>query len=254
MSEDTTSALPDPAETAFQDAVALRRPFFVLIGVLFCIFVAGIYLYAGLAGPWVDSLDDQVGLIVATRARDLAMAGLTDEAVATYRQALKLRFNDPRQQIWKMQEFVDLLIKEARYEEASDQALALSRLDMNRGTVRFRRIQNALRSENRYEEAIALAHKWYDSAKAEGLMAAGAWGALYMGLNYRDTEHSEKAAAAALEAFSMNATVETASVGARILRDLGKKREALPLLDYVIAHDDGALRREALSIKAKLKQ
>ena len=70
------------------DAKAVRVFVWGSSAILSAAFVAFVYLYSTYGGPWVDRLDEQVGEIVAERARLLADAGFVEEALAEYRNAL----------------------------------------------------------------------------------------------------------------------------------------------------------------------
>ena len=88
---------------------------FVVIG---AIGWAAIYAFATFGGSWVDGLDNQIGELVARRAQNAHAAGDDAEAIALYRQSLRLHFDDPAQRFWAHRALAELLVQREAYAEA----------------------------------------------------------------------------------------------------------------------------------------
>lgn len=74
--------------------------------------------FARFGGPFITSLDNRLGDLVAARAAGLERAGNIDAAVATYRDALSRRFEDPAQHALAYRRLGALLLDEGEPAQA----------------------------------------------------------------------------------------------------------------------------------------
>ena len=237
----------EPVEAWKKDLVEARCPalLFSLAAVLF--FAVGVIVYARRGGPWVDGLDDRLGDVVTGRAHSLAEAGRTEEAIEAYQRGLSLPFDTPDNRKHRALELARLCIEADRCDEAVDAAfMAYREADW---VVGFRELIEKLLHEKRFEEALSCADRWL--AKAEDDPARSI-GMLYKGAACHRLGRADEAAALVLESFHLNPSTETASVGARILRDLRRPEEVGPLLQFIEEHGSEALKREAEQIRQQL--
>jgi len=119
MSEPETPTADSPAPKAGDDPFAAAFP--PLAGLAAAAFVAltvAVCLFALFGLSFADRMSSKVGDIEAARARSLYEAGLVENAIASYRKALGMKFDDLNQRRWALRRFGELLLNEKRPEEA----------------------------------------------------------------------------------------------------------------------------------------
>ena len=120
MSEPDTltvkSPMPDGAEDPFAGAFP---PLAALAGAAFVALTVAVCLLALFGQSFAERMSSRVGDIEAARARSLYDAGLVENAIASYKKALAMNFDDPDQRRWALRRFGDLLLNEKRPEDAA---------------------------------------------------------------------------------------------------------------------------------------
>lgn len=227
----------DPCEQDSPGAGEVRKTALALTGVVFVLFVASVFAYERYGGPWVDRLDDEIGEVVVKRAFSLADAGLTEEAIAAYRETLTIAFSDPRQRVWNGRRFLGWLIEEQRYAEAVE--LAKATLAHAPDMTMYTQLIDSLRELGRHEEIVQAAQEWHRFAEEEGKNWAVAWAKFREGRAHSDLGRTEEALNAFLAGHSVYPMVENPWAAAQILCAQGRHDEARPLLLYVIERSSG---------------
>jgi thioredoxin-like negative regulator of GroEL len=81
-------------------------------------FVLAIFLYTQHGSRFLTSMDRSVGEMLMKEARALEDAGVPDEAIERYREALEGRFHGPQNRTFCLQHLGALLLDQGRCEEA----------------------------------------------------------------------------------------------------------------------------------------
>lgn len=253
MSTDEHGSGERHVNTATADHITIRSAYKItititcLVGLLLPV---TIYAYARLAGSWVDAAGNGVGEWVAEEALSQAAAGNTDEAIRLYRRALTVPFADPKRRVQRAMDLAQLLVEAKRPEEAIQTVAEIYASDSTAAETAFRKGQAAMLASGQAESALKNAAWWTEWAARKGSARAASLGKISQAQACAAMHDGDRAAELALDAFSTDPSIEVAIAGARLLKDTPRKQEALPLLDYVIAHDQGSARKEAVEIKA----
>lgn len=252
MSKKDHSKTSAPAMQGFTegDLSEIKRTSLALTTVIFCLFVAFIYGYSRFGGEWVDSLDDRLGEVVATRARSLADAGAADDAIALYRQSFTLRFEDPKQRIWNAQRFLSLLVKEGEYAEASE--FAREMLSIAEDGEIYSQLVKSLREQKRHDEVDPVAEAWYAFSKERADSQSMASAKFAQGWALSSLGRKEEALAAHLQGTEAHRMAENPRAAAEILISLDRSDEALPLLESVIETGSDAEVQNAKRLRARI--
>lgn len=143
---------------------ATQYAFWATFGAVYGLFVISAFAYARFGGPWVQQLSGSIGEAIAERAQGLDNAGRTEEAIEMYRQALAVGFDDPFQYLVTSDRFVDVLLREKRYEEAV--IVTRETLTVNRESWRpYDQLHVALTALGRHQEALDAAQDWLKLAE-----------------------------------------------------------------------------------------
>lgn len=204
----------------------------------FLALLGGIVAYARVAPDFLEGLDETIGENVALRARTLADAGYTDEAIAKYREAMETPFEDPRQKAWAQRRFGVLLQEQNELDEAAE-ILRASLETYPDDLVTHGRLTVTLRQAERFEEAADAAQDWVGAAEAQNAVdnEAHAWSNLGLCLLELDREDE------ALEAFETGHHLVPGSTNsfhaAQILEKRGQVGDALERYEAYLEEGEG---------------
>ncbi|MFP4191465.1 MAG: tetratricopeptide repeat protein [Candidatus Hydrogenedentota bacterium] len=162
----------------------------------FLALLGGIVAYARVAPDFLEGLDETIGENVALRARTLADAGYTEEAIAKYREALDTPFEDPRQKAWAQRRFGVLLQEQNELDEAAE-ILRASLETYPDDLVTHGRLTVTLRQAERFEEGAEAARDWAETAEAQNEVENEAHAWTNLGLCLQELGREDEA----LEAF-----------------------------------------------------
>ncbi len=221
------------------DEIATGYVLFGFFTVLaFLALLGGIVAYARVAPDFLEGLDETIGENVALRARTLAEAGYTEEAIAKYREALDVPFEDPRQKAWAQRRFGELLRNQYALDEAAEMFQA-SLETYPDDLVAHGGLTLTLRRAERFEEAVEAARDWVGAAEAQNAVdnEAHAWSNLGLCLLELDREDE------AFEAFETGHHLVRGSANsfhaARILDERGQTDEALERYEAYLETGEG---------------
>lgn len=221
--------------------------------VLFAAFVIAVYAYAHAGGPWVDRQDEQIGEIVANRARRLAEAGMAQQAIELYRESLTLPFDDSTQPIWVMRRLAGLLLENGQFDGTLEVARDLLDLSDDYGRGIFAGLIRTLDKAKRPGKAMEMAQAWFATGEEKELVCVMGQAQFYMGMVYQQRGHSEEAAAAFLRAYDLCPTTTFAWAGARAAHKAGRTEDAMPLVDFVIQNESGPRTDAAKELKREME-
>ena len=249
---DETTETDDGEISSLADAKAVRAFVWGSSAILSAAFVAFVYFYSTYAGPWVDRLDERVGEIVAERARLLADAGLVEEALAEYRNAISVEFDEPFHRMAAANRFTGLLLGRGEHEEAA--AVAEDNLERTGGEGgAFSFLYRARRGLKQYEEALAVTRAWFAWAVSEEQPRHQAWARYAEGETLLALGDQAGAVAAYREVYALHSTPENALSAAGRLAQTGEVAEALRLLAVVKESGKWRLRRDADALEKRLQ-
>lgn len=249
--EEAASETRDGAEGLWSAAREIHLLAIPLIAVLSLLFVVGVFWFRAHGAAWVASLDGGIGEVVAKRAKGYADSGRKVEAIAEYRKAVGVPFDDPRQYVWAAQRLARLLMAQGRFEEAvtvMGEALARDEED----GWNYSLLVQALRGAGDSGEALDVAQRWFESARDRDKLSGMRWSKYTIGAIARDMGRLEEALAAFLESHSISPAGNSAYQAALLLTRLGRSDEALPLLEYVVSEEKGSLAGEARRLRARI--
>lgn len=236
-----------------RDAKAVRVFIWASSAIVSAAFVAFIYFYSTYGGPWVDGLDERVGEIVAERAQLLAAAGLVEEALAEYRNALSVEFDEPFHRMAAANRFAGLLLDRREHEEAA--VVAQDNLERTGGEGgAFSFLYRARRGLMQNEEALAVTRAWFAWAVSQEEPRHQAWARYFEGETLLALGDRTGAISAYLEVYSLHSTPENALSAARRLADTGEAAQALRFLNFVKESDDRRLRQAAEALEKRLQE
>lgn len=213
---------------------------------------SALYAFQRYGGEFVDGLDDQIGELVAKRAKSNAVAGLPDAAIRLFEEALSVPFMDEDQRLFCIQDFSTLLIDEGKFDEALawiEEGVQLHSNDSKLAYLRFR----AFREPGRFDEALAAAVLWYAVGKAADdatVMRAAKFAEATV---YRDTARPEKALDAFLAAHELKPGPDTAVRAGGLCVQLGQTVRAREFLTYA-ANASGADAKAAQEMLGRLPE
>ncbi len=248
--------MSEPPSADPRTAIALlRRSVLVAFALIGSAFIGATIAYARYGGPWVDRLEAAVGEVVSARAVGLARAGRTEEAIDAYRQALAARFDNPELYKWRAGELAALLIEQGRFDEALDTAVDLLDHDVSTAMAAFRDLHRAVQQARLHDAGLSLSDRFAQAARDRDAPRAEALGVLYAGVSLRERDRPDEAAERALRAFALSPSLETASVGSRLLRDTRQIDKGRDLVCYFLEHaDQDDLRREARAMAKRFPE
>jgi tetratricopeptide (TPR) repeat protein len=207
-------------------------------GILFVVFVAGIYAYASFGGTFVNGLSGELGEVIAARGIAAQKTGQTDEAIAAFQMALQKGFTDPQQRLWTQERLTDELLQANRFPEAVDSAREALRLDGRNAKLHYQ-LSTALWKAKRLDEALAAAAAWLEAAKAGGAKAQldPLW---YEGTINFEMGQKDKALDAFLQGAHLSSKDRCSFRAAELLHERDRDKEALELLNAYIPDAVGA--------------
>lgn len=229
-------------------ATAVTTSALLLSGALVAAFVIGMTAYASWGGPLVDRMSEEIGEVVALRATDLAAAGLTDEAIATYQTALARQFEDePAQRIYAMQRLGRLLLDANRAEEAAQLMKQAYALNPDYGPT-YSMLFEALQAANRPEQALELAIDAYQRATARNDNSVRKWAKYGEGVILRDGGKIEAALTAFSDSHAIEPSKETALQIGLLQYRLGDFSAAEKSLHDVLSYGDATFAQQAREV------
>jgi len=248
--------MSDPHAANPAAAVALlRRLVVIAFALIGSAFIGATIAYARYGGPWVDRLEEAVAEVMSARAVGLAQAGRTEEAIDAYRQALAARFDNPELYKWRAGELAALLIEQRRFDEALDTVADLLDHDISTAMAAFRDLHRAVQAAQLHDTGLQLAERFVHAAHDRDAPRAEALGVLYAGISLRELDRPDEVAERALRAFALSPSLETASVGSRLLRDTRQLDQGRDLVRYFLEHaDQDDLRREARTMAKRFPE
>lgn len=242
VSKETASANPQRFGSDWLFVGAYCAAIVVVLG-------CGVFAFQRYGGAFVDGLDEQIGELVAKQGRLAAEAGQTEEALRLFEEALAAPFLLPEQRLFAIQDYANLLIDNARYDEALawiEQGAEAYENEPKLAYLRFR----ALRESNRTKEALAAADAWYrvgETTNDVETMRAAKFGEATV---LRDAGRTEPALTAFAAAHELRPGGDTALRSARLCMQLGRKAEARRWLEYAADAPDA----DPNAVRALLKQ
>jgi tetratricopeptide (TPR) repeat protein len=229
-----------------------RKAVFFVTGVVFALFVAFVYIYGTYGGPMVDRLSDRIGENVSARAKNLADAGMYEEAIPLFREALTKRFEDePQQRIWTMQRLSKVLLETKRYDDAIVLMQEAMRLDPKDGH-NYADLYQALRGAGRNDEALTLTKERVEFTRTNGDTDGQRIAWYDQGTLLRDTGQLEPALVAFKTSFDTAPTTYSAWQAANALVKLNRPQEVSPYLEFILTKGDGTLITEARTLQEKI--
>lgn len=224
------------------------RPAYVVTCLAFVAFAAIVSAFAKYGGPWVDGLDDRIGDVVAGRARARADAGREDEALALYRQALTLRFDDEGRRIFTSVDYARLLIRTHRFGEAFDACASLVELDESYARRIFRELQEFLVELGFHEERLRYCGPWREIGLREDreeiviqALSNEAYASLRLGRRDREIR-------AFADLFRLRPDPAGALSLSQALIEAGRGPEAIPYLEFVMENAEDERRTRAIEL------
>lgn len=138
---------------------ALATSLFLFLG--FLAIVRGITVHGAAS---VSQLDDSIGELVARRAQSLADAEMNAEAYTLFQKALATPFEDPRQRVWAVQGFAEMLIDTSRPDEAIPRLETL--VSENGADYKsWHLLVRAYSASGDSAKALRAAHDWLNAAR-----------------------------------------------------------------------------------------
>ena len=228
MSEPETmpvhSPVPGDAETPFAEAFP---PLAALAGAAFVGLTAAVCLFALFGQSFAERMSSRVGDIEAARARSLYEAGLVENAIASYGKALTMKFDDPDQRRWTLRRFGELLLNEARPEEAVPilkECLTAFPDDLPSHDLYCKALERVGRAGELVDAAKSM---FAASAENRGSQSAAKY---YLGCAWEKLGKPDEALAAWAEGQALNPRGRCAYRAANLLHTRGDKQRALDLL------------------------
>jgi tetratricopeptide (TPR) repeat protein len=209
------------------------------------------YVYQSRGAEFVDGLDEQIGDVIAVRARTHAEAGFPEAALPLFEQALETPFLDERQRMYCIQDYAGLLIEAGRADAALgwiERGIEAFPADAKLAFLRF----DALRSSGRTQDAIAAAQQWFEIGQANGDVSTMRAARFAEGTVHRDSQNGERALQAFLAAHELAPGADTAVRAAQLYLRLGRSEAARDLLEFA-ATDPGTDGETARGLLESLK-
>lgn len=224
----------------------------ILTGIGFVLFLAFVYGYARFAGPYIDSLSDRIGENVSARAKNLADAGMNDEAISLFQEALSKQFHDePQQRIWTMHRYAEALMDEKRLEEVLPLMEEAGKLDPSDGKS-YNLWFLSLRGLNRQDEALALTTRYLEQFAKDDAKEFTRIAQYNAGTVYRDKGDFANALTAFQASHVISPGAGTALQCALCLVQLNRGNEAGEYLAVAEASSDPAISTQARDLKARM--
>ena len=238
-----------PAETDDIHARAFL-PLAVLSGAAFVGLTAAVCLFAVFGQTFAERMSTRVGDIEAARARSLYEAGLVENAIAAYRKALEMKFDDPNQRRWAMRRFGELLLNEKRAEDAVPVLKAC--------LTAFPDDLPAHELYCRALEQTGRAGDLVDAAKAMFSVAADNRGSqstakFYLGCAWEKLAKPDAALQAWTEGQALDPKGRCAYRAASLLNARGNRKEALDMLAGIPADTTGGEADAVRTLRAEIE-
>ncbi len=203
------------------------------------LFFAGVYTYATRGEVFVTGLDRRMGEILARRAESLAASGDVDAALAAYSKALAAPFEHASQRATWQREYGRLLLAQGQYTDA------LAQLDSAvRATPTDLKVRGLLcefyRQTAQYDSLEDAARNWLTLAQAAGSGVNVSQAQYHLGLAYENTGKLDDALAAYAQGHEADPSGVNAYHEAELLIRLGRREDALPLLESYVKIGEGA--------------
>lgn len=199
-------------------------------------FVVFVYVFAAVGETFVTGLDDRVGEVVAARAKRLENGYRFDEAIAAYREALAVGFqNEPELRIYTLRDFMQLLESQGRIDEAIEAARTTLELraDYDHAYLALLRM---LRNEGRTDEAFAAIDAFHDHAERQSDRERMARAKFDAGMLHETLSHPVEAKTAYTESFEIVPAARTALRLGELSADAGDLETAAEHLMFVLNH------------------
>lgn len=224
-------------EAAFGGRMAF--PWAVALGAIgVAVFFAGVYAYAIRGEAFVIGLDRRMGEILARRAESLAASGDVDTALAAYSKALAAPFEHAGQRTMWQREYGRLLLAQGQYTEALAQLDSAGRAAPADLKVRAL-LCELYRQSAQYDLLEDAARNWLTLAQAAGSGVNISQAQYHLGLAYENTGKLDDALAAYARGHEADALGVNAYHEAELLIRLGRRDEALPLLESYVKIGEG---------------
>lgn len=251
MSEPETlsvhSPAPDGADDPFANAFA---PLAALAGVAFVALTAAVCLFALFGQSFAERMSSRVGDIEAARARSLYEAGLVENAIATYHKALTMKFDDPDQRRWALRRFGELLLNEARAEDALPilkECLTAFPDDLPAHDLYCRALERVGRAGELVDAAKAM---FAAAADNRGSQSAAKY---YLGCAWEKLGKPDGALAAWTEGQTLDPKGRCAYRAASLLHTRGDKQRALDILRQIPTDMTGTEADAARALRAEIE-
>lgn len=231
----------------------------VFASAVFVIFVAFVYIYGTYGGPWVASLEDRLGEVVARKADRFRRAGDVERAAEMYRQALNTGLEDPNQRVWISQRFGEMLIDNGRYEEGFEVAISL--LDHQNlsqwGSVTLKLVSlvnSALLDKENYELMLKLGRQWHKKAVAAEHPRMISDALFWQGRAHMRLGNLEDGAAALVQAYETYPHIRRDLNAAEMLIDQGRGQDASPMLQHAMEHGSTGQQSRARALQNRINE
>ncbi len=228
MIEPETTASDSPAPVGVEDPFAdAFPPLATLAGAAFVALTAAVCLFALFGQSFAERMSSRVGDIEAVRARSLYEAGLVENAIASYRKALAMKFDDPDQRRWTLRRFGELLLNEARAEDALPvlkECLAAFPDDLLAHDLYCKALERVGHARELVDAANAM---FAAAAENRGSQSAAKY---YLGCAWEKLGKPDEALTAWTEGQALDAKGRCAYRAASLLHTRGDKQRALDML------------------------
>lgn len=181
----------------------------------------------------VNALDERVGTVLAGRAEILERAGLRDEAIAKYEEALAVEFHDPQQRVYTTHRLARLLIDSSAPEDAVAHLKTALQID-NTNNRSHSLLGDALADADRPVELLKAAQKWFAVSSNRNDTGGMRWAKYQEGRAFRDLGDKFSAVEAFKASFEIAPSVQAAYQITMLSESLGSKSQAREYARYVL--------------------
>ena len=229
----------------------IGRVSWLAAGAITTVIVVASYAYGAYGNAFVRRLDAANGEIVAERARALAARDNPEAAIAAYRAALRLPFDNPQHRLWARQRLAALQLASGSYDDAASELQAL--LKEGPGDLQtWSSLCEALAGAKQSAQLAATAEAWSRAAEEQNNSMHRALAKYYLGLANELQGNLD----VALEAYLAGQSVEpdglNAYHAAALLHAKGEDTRAAQMLDHYIPHANGWRLDAAKALRAQL--
>lgn len=251
MSEPETLSAPCAASADADDIHARALlPLAILSGAAFVGLTVAVCLFALFGQTFAERMSTQVGDIEAARARSLYEAGLVENAIAAYRKALEMKFDDPNQRRWAMRRFGEMLLNEKRAEDAVPvlkACLAAFPDDLPAHELYCRALEQTGHAGDLVDAARAM------SAAAADNRGSQSTAKFYLGCAWERLAKPDAALQAWTEGQSLDPKGRCAYRAASLLNARGDRKDALDMLSGIPADMTGGEADAARALRGEIE-